>query len=165
MTSGTDKCTCVSCGYMKIEDAFPRAQLRQEDATSKQKCLACVRRLQWLTCAVCKSEKAASVYSPSMLTYPSDMIACCACQETALAATDMSVRKGWITCRRNDCRELVWTRASATSTTQRVQYCMNCSTRTTRVPDQHTCRSCGDRWVERQTDTTKRQRLCIKCRK
>eukprot|EP00971_Amphidinium_carterae_P054940 1082860-Amphidinium_carterae.1 len=59
MQSGTDKFMCVSCGFVKIEDAFPRAQLRQDHATSKQKCLSCVRSLQQLTCTVCKMDKAA----------------------------------------------------------------------------------------------------------
>eukprot|EP00971_Amphidinium_carterae_P096957 1919416-Amphidinium_carterae.1 len=116
MTSGTNKYKCVSCGYMKIEDAFPRAQLRQEDAAAKQNCLSFVKRLQWLTCAVCKTEKAASSYSPSMPTYPTDMIACCACQHTAMGATYMHQRKGWFTCRHKDCRELIWMGAAACTT-------------------------------------------------
>eukprot|EP00971_Amphidinium_carterae_P006703 132217-Amphidinium_carterae.1 len=118
MTSGTDKYRCVSCGYMKIEDAFPRAQLQQEDAASKQKCLACVRRLQWLTCTVCKMEKAASLYSPSMLTYPVDLLACCACQDAMMGATHKSARKGWVTCKH--CRELMRNTPSVTQ----LQYCL-----------------------------------------
>eukprot|EP00971_Amphidinium_carterae_P050997 1003952-Amphidinium_carterae.1 len=161
MTSGTDKYRCVSCGYMKIEDAFPRAQLQQEDAASKQRCLACVRRLQRLTCTVCKMEKAASLYSPSMLTYPADKLACCACQKTANNATHMYNRKGWFTCM--GCRELIWMGSAGSAS--RVWHCLNCSRRTTRVRDQHTCRSCGVRWEEVQREATKRQRLCPKCRK
>eukprot|EP00971_Amphidinium_carterae_P342026 6481159-Amphidinium_carterae.1 len=147
--SGTDKYKCVSCGFIKIEDAFPRAQLRQEDAASKQKCLACVRQLQWLICDVCKTEKAALSYSPSMLTYPTGLVACCDCQKIAQNTTDYSDRKGWMTCKH--CHELMRSTRAATQ----LQYCLNCSNRTTHVRDQHTCRSCGTRWVERQTDVKK----------
>eukprot|EP00971_Amphidinium_carterae_P215278 4272379-Amphidinium_carterae.1 len=157
--TSTEKFTCVICGFTKIEDAFPRAQLQQEDATSKQMCLACVRRQQRLTCAVCKMEKLTSQYSSSMMTVPTDKVACYACQETARSATSMHDRRGWFTCRH--CTEAIWIGNVPSAT--RAQYCLNCSRRTTWVRDQHTCRSCGVKWVERQTDASKRQRLCPKC--
>eukprot|EP00971_Amphidinium_carterae_P054941 1082861-Amphidinium_carterae.1 len=158
MQSGTDKFMCVSCGFVKIEDAFPRAQLRQDDATSKQKCLSCVRSLQQLTCAICKMDKAAHFYSPTMLTHPSDRVVCCACQLAAQDSTNRYSRTGWFTCKH--CRELIW--AATVPGVNRVQHCLNCSSRTTRVRDQHTCRSCGDRWMESQTDLKNRQRLCLR---
>eukprot|EP00971_Amphidinium_carterae_P044715 879644-Amphidinium_carterae.1 len=125
---------------------------------SKQKCLGCVRRHQELTCTVCKMVKVASLYSSSMLTYPTDLLACCACQDTAREATHKYARKGWVTCKH--CREPMWNPPSVTQ----LQYCLNCSNRIPRVRDQHTCRSCGVQWLERQMDGSKRQRLCPKCR-
>eukprot|EP00971_Amphidinium_carterae_P284537 5648970-Amphidinium_carterae.1 len=105
-------------------------------------------------------EKAASLYTPSMLTYPRDQVACCVCQKLARGATDRYSRTSWFTCQH--CHELIWTETAPSAI--HVRHCLNCSNRTTRVPDQHTCRSCGVRWFERQANAIKRQRLCPKCR-
>lgn len=71
---------CCGCNLKKIEDAFPRAQLRQD---SGKKCLSCCKATSELTCSQCGDTKLVDEFYPSMVTFPVEGLACKDCQEEA----------------------------------------------------------------------------------
>ena len=155
LDTGTQKYTCNICKLNKIEDAFPRAQLKQE---GPKKCLACCAAIQELWCNQCGSAKIVGDFHPSMVTFPAEGIACKACQDTVRAKGFKKFRKNWFKCR--GCGEMLPSSVSPDGK----QRCLNCATRGTRQKDEQTCRSCKRKWHEKQGKGKKRARYCPKCR-
>ena len=164
MDSGTLKYVCSVCKVNKIEDAYPRAQLKIEDVcpgTSK-KCLSCCRAMKELQCCKCKEVKDAGDFNPTMVTLPPGGVVCLPCQKEARKGKTWS-RKGWFTCR-GDCGQTLPDAMGSGAGQQR--RCLNCASRGTRQKDQHTCRNkgCKRTWHEKQQRGQKRQRFCPDCR-
>ena len=75
---------CCGCLMKKVEDAFPRAQLKQLDAETARRCLQCLHaHTETLQCCRCKEIKALEDFAPDMLTMPAYATACRACQQEA----------------------------------------------------------------------------------
>ena len=75
------KFKCMACHLHKVEHAFPRAQLAQEDAAAKRQCLTCRRQASRLTCSICQRAKPTEDFHKVMITMPSDNVACKSCQD------------------------------------------------------------------------------------
>ena len=160
--SGTLKYVCSVCKVNKIEDAYPRAQLKIEDAfpgTSK-KCLSCCRAIKELQCCKCEEVKDVGGFNPTMVTLPSAGVVCRPCQEEVKKGATRG-RKGWFTCR--VCSQILPSRINPDSK----ERCPNCASRGTRQKDQHTChkKGCKRTWHEKQQKGQKRQRFCPDCRR
>ena len=50
---------CRGCKFRKLEHAFPRAQLQQDDSEAKRRCLKCLKEVESLNCSVCLGKKQA----------------------------------------------------------------------------------------------------------
>ena len=73
---------CCGCLMEKVEDAFPRAQLKQMDAETTRRCLQCLHAYtETLHCCRCKEIKALEYFEPDMLTMPAYATACKVCQQ------------------------------------------------------------------------------------
>ena len=152
------KHTCTACNLEKIEDAFPRAQLTQEDADRLRQCLTCVKAKPTLTCSVCRETYPAKDFSSTMLTMPPHCTACKDCQ-LKVSGKDKRTRKGWFSCRA--CKESL--PSSAAHKGDR-QHCLNCTTSTMKEKGVQTCKKCGKQWQEEQVPAQARMRFCPSCR-
>ena len=149
---------CSMCKITKIEDAFPRAQLKQ---TGQEKCLSCCQSIKRLRCSECREAKSIEHFDPSMATLPAAGIACKECQDGVKARVDKKLRKDWFTCR--TCAAVFL--AAASSNPASPQRCLNCASRGTRQKDEQTCRGCKRRFHEKQVRGRKRSRRCPDCRR
>ena len=160
-----ERAECVNCQTKKILDAFPRAQLEQQGASSKQRCLKCLKlTVKELPCCRCAKVKDVLEFSPTMLTMPLDAAACLDCQadvEQKPAANKLRV--GWFACR--GCAQMCPDSAGRGSGQR--QWCLNCSKRSDKVVGQQTCRnrSCKRKFVQEQIANQPRKRYCPDCRR
>ena len=154
------KYPCSVCKLAKIEDAFPRAQLKQED---NRKCLACCRNLSQLQCYECGKCKSIEHFNSTMVTFPAVGVVCKACQDAMKDKVDKKERKNWFTCR--SCRELLPTTAGEAAGRQ--FRCFNCASRGTRQKDEQTCynKACKRKFHWKQVKGQKRMRYCEACRR
>ena len=145
----------------KIKDAYPRAQLKQEDVT--RKCLACCKAINQLQCRGCGQTKTVDDFHPSMITLPSEGVACQICQEEVGQEIDKKNRKNWFTCRA--CRQVLLIAVCKEQQDQR--RCLNCASRGTRQKDEQTCRNknCKKKFHEKQQKGQERKRFCPECRR
>ena len=150
---------CCGCNLKKIEDAFPRAQLRQD---SGKKCLSCCKATSELTCSQCGDTKLVDEFYPSMVTFPVEGLACKDCQEEAKRDSTRA-KKGWFECR--SCLQILPNTVVSGEGLQR--RCLNCATRGTRQKDELTCRNkdCKRKWHEKQGKASARKRFCPNCRR
>ena len=161
LDKGTMKYVCSGCKMNKIEDAYPRAQLKQEDKT--RKCLACCKAINQLQCSRCGQTKAVDNFHPSMITLPSEGVACKICQEEMEMEVYKPQRKNWFTCRA--CRQVLPIAVCKEQQDQR--RCLNCASRGTRQKDEQTCRNknCKKKFHEKQQKGQERKRFCPECRR
>lgn len=160
---------CTVCNQSKIEDAFPKAQLRQDQAAERQRCLVCCLEQEQMLCQQCEKTKAASEFDSMMCTLPTGFVVCTCCQGALKA--DIARRWGWFECR--GCKLFLLKGAAfhaeegpSSSASQRSPHCLNCAWGHKRRPGQHTCRKCGRTWAEEQANKNKRgPRLCPHCRR
>ena len=84
---------CALCKHSKIMDAFPRAQLEQADAITRQVCLKCLHAQDHFVCTLCGVSKERDSYQPQVLTLP--------CQRPCLGCQPVTGerKRGWTTCR------------------------------------------------------------------
>ena len=61
---------CRGCKFRKLEHAFPRAQLQQDESEAKRRCLKCLKGVHALNCSVCLGEKPLSEFNSAMATMP-----------------------------------------------------------------------------------------------
>ena len=160
---GLQKHECMGCNTNKIAEAFPRAQLAQEDAASLRQCLKCiqVRRIE-MQCCRCLQPKPLVDFEPEMVTMPLAGVLCKACQGT-VRTQEKRHRGGFFTCR--TCSKVFPNRVAVDE--GRVQRCLNCASRGNRKVGEHTCRNavCKRKWKEAMPADGKRQRYCPSCRK
>lgn len=180
LPKASKKIQCDQCKWNKVAEAFPRAQLPQEQdgdheaeeddedvdlqqqpPAKRRRCLPCLQQATHLQCCKCDATKPVADFIPEMVTMPPGCVACKACQEEA-RQTIKEFRDGWLTCR--TCKQLFPTVPDMAGRRQR---CLNCQSRSTWKENEHTCRNpkCGKKWTEVQTKGMKRQRNCPKCRK
>jgi len=152
------KYPCSICKLAKIEDAFPRAQLKQEDG---KKCLACCKKADILQCAHCGRSKSIEYFNATMVTFPAGGVVCKACQDAMKDKVDKKERKNWFTCR--SCGEMLPAGAGSQQALDQ-RRCLNCASRGIRQKDEQTCRSCKSKWHE-QVKGKKRARYCLRCRR
>ena len=146
---------CSQCKLFKIEDAFPRAQLK---TATTQQCLACLQSLQKVHCTICNREKPQKEFSPAVITL-SQGRCCSTCQAEAKGKLRPGQgSRGWFACL--GCEELLPKAAQPQQSSRR---CQNCSSRSTRAVDVQTCRGCGQKFTEKVKDGC-RKRMCFKCR-
>eukprot|EP00438_Fugacium_kawagutii_P026100 Skav226891 [mRNA] locus=scaffold1187:591614:592243:- [translate_table: standard] len=160
LDAGTMKYLCSQCKVNKIEDAFPRAQLKQEEA---KKCLSCCRSIKYLLCSACETNKPIDDFHSTMLTFPAAGVVCKACQEEARGQENNKYRKNMFTCR--GCHQIFPGAAGVGQDRQR--RCLNCSSRGTRQKDEQTCRNkgCKRTFHEKQVKGQPRKRFCPECRR
>ena len=152
------KYPCSICKLAKIEDAFPRAQLKQEDG---RKCFACCKKADILRCAHCGDSKSIEYFNATMVTFPAGGVVYKAYQAAMKDRVDKKERKNWFMCR--GYRQTF--PAAASSKQSGHQHCLNCASRGTRQKDEQTCRSCKSKWHEKQVKGKKRARYCLRCRR
>ena len=156
---------CLSCMQDKVEAAFPIAQLNQEAAETKRRCLPCLRseRME-MKCVRCTHSKPAKDFEPDMVTLPLAGVLCLTCQEE-VRQMNRRQHAGYFSCSSRGCGKIFPAVVGAGK--DRAKLCLNCSSRDTRVAGQQTCRnqSCKRKWTEHQPDKQKRQRYCPDCRK
>ena len=164
LDTGIMKYVCSICKLNKIEDAYPRAQLKAESLVpgAGRKCLSCCRAVKRLQCCECGNNKDAAEFHASMLTLPSSAVACKACQEQIMSKLYRKLRKSWFTCR--GCGQIYPT--TVASEQDRQSRCLNCASRGTRQKDEQTCKnkSCKRKWHEKQIKGQARKQLCPDCR-
>ena len=97
LPSGLARLDCRGCKFRKLEHAFPRAQLQQDDSEAKRRCLKCLKEVESLSCSTCLSEKPISEFSSAMATMPW-AAACGSCAKDAKTKLRQG-RAGWFTCR------------------------------------------------------------------
>ena len=152
------KYPCSICKLAKIEDAFPRAQLKQEDG---KKCLACCKKADILQCVHYGGSKSIEYFNATMVTFPAGGVVCKACQDSVEKQAFKRFRKNWFKCR--GCGQTFT--AAASNKESEHQHCLNCASRGTRQKDEQTCRNCKRKWHEKQVKGKKRVRYCPRCRK
>ena len=156
---------CFGCRANKIAEAFPRAQLMQEDADKLKKCLKClqVQRAE-MQCCRCLETKVQAQFEPEMVTMPAACIVCLICQED-IRQNPRKCRAGFFSCK--TCGK-VFSNPEATGK-DRLRRCLNCCTRDSWTKGLFTCRNqyCKRKWAEdqNQPEDAKRQRYCPACRK
>eukprot|EP00435_Cladocopium_sp_Y103_P052813 s1242_g16.t1 len=150
---------CSTCKINKIEDAFPRAQLKQE---GQEKCLTCCQAIKRLQCCGCRKAKGIEHFSPTMVTLPLAAAACKECQESVKAQAVKNLRKNWFKCR--TCQDM-FPSAACSDPSSENRRCLNCASRGTRQKDEQTCRGCKRRFHEKQEKGRKRSRRCPDCRR
>ena len=158
---GAVKNLCGGCNAQKIEDAFPRAQLKLQD--EKPLCLSCVQKHKVLRCAQCLESKPVEAFSTTMVTVPKKNVMCKDCQQKSKETPNRHGDK-WFSCR--TCGE-IFSGAPEDDNKKRARRCFNCASRNTRQKDRHTCRNpdCGRTWHEQQLKGATRKRYCPQCRK
>ena len=157
-----EKHTCVGCNTNKIAEAFPRAQLVQENAAALQRCLKClqIQRAQ-MECCRCGENKDQLDFEPEMVTMPVCGVVCKACQEE-VRQQNRRQHPGFFSCQ--TCGKVF--SISVAVGKDRGRRCLNCSSRDTWTEGELTCRSCKRKWREEQPHVDgKRQRNCPACRK
>ncbi|CAJ1461990.1 unnamed protein product [Effrenium voratum] len=161
LPSGLARLDCRGCKSRKLEDAFPRAQLQQDESEAKRRCLKCLKGVHALNCSVCLGEKPLSEFNSAMATMPWAAV-CGPCGKSARQQPKPG-RAGWFACR--TCETFLPPQGAARgeASAQR-QRCLNCAARGSRAKDCHSCRKCGKQWIERQAVGANRQRRCPKCR-
>ena len=164
LDSGTQKYVCDQCKVNKIEDCFPRAQLKQEGEAAKKFCLSCCKAVANLCCINCQTIKAVASFHPVMVTMPATGMVCIACQGEVQQQLRTKGRKGWFSCR--VCLQ-IFPQAAAAGAKGQQQRCLNCASRTTRQKDEQTCRNrgCKRKFHEAQAPGLPRKRFCFECRK
>ena len=80
LPTGAAKHVCTGCKWRKVEHAFPRAQLTQNEAEDKKLCLLCLQQAQQLECAKCQTIKDVADFHSVMITMPTTQIVCKTCQ-------------------------------------------------------------------------------------
>ena len=162
LDSGTIKYVCGKCKINKIEDAYPRAQLKQGKEV-KPTCLACCKAVDHLKCSQCEKVKPVEEFEAVMLTLPERTTACKQCQEQAKKGQTKG-RTGWLTCL--GCKALLPSRAAPPDLDGRFRRCLNCVSRNTRQKDETTCRNkaCKRKFEEKQVQGQPRKRYCPACR-
>ena len=159
-----EKAECVNCQTSKILDAFPRAQLEQQGASSKQRCLKCLKlTVKELACCRCAATKDLRNFAPNMITMPMAAAVCLACQSDVGHAPANQVRQGWFTCQA--CKQ-IFARGAERGESKK-QWCANCSSRSSKVTGTQTCRNkaCKRKFVEEQQGAGPRKRYCPSCRR
>ncbi|CAJ1460811.1 unnamed protein product, partial [Effrenium voratum] len=161
LPSGLARLDCRGCKSRKLEDAFPRAQLQQDESEAKRRCLKCLKGVHALNCSVCLGEKPLSEFNSAMATMPWAAV-CGPCGKSARQQPKPG-RAGWFACR--TCETFLPPQGAARgeASAQR-RRCLNCAARGSRAKDCHSCRKCGKQWIERQAVGANRQRRCPKCR-
>ena len=147
------KLRCAQCGRQQIEEWFPPAQLKQQQAETRRRCLDCLRQVTEITCMICTETKPPSEFHATMMTYPSNCVACKSCQ-AGFSDKPKRTRTGWFRCRSQNCNQDFPSAASGNATNQA---CLNCADRSTRTHGLRTCRSC-----KKQFKSTERG-LCPDC--
>ena len=164
--NSSQKHVCDGCKINKVEDAFPRAQLQQDETKAVQKlCLKCCRgRTHHLQCSQCKTTPALhGRFRPNMATMPTAWIACETCQNDAQQRVSREY-SGWFECR--GCGQMFPMPKSRKTGDKRGRRCLNCQTRCTWTKGENTCRGCKRKWTEDQPkDGSARKRYCPTCRK
>ena len=155
LEKGAKRIACSTCRVNKIEDAFPRAQLKQ---AGNEKCLTCCQAIKRPQCYECRQIKGIEHFAPTMVTFPAAGVICTACQDAVKEKGFKKLRKNWFKCR--SCGELL---PSSVSPDDK-QRCLNCATRGTRQKDEQTCRGCKRKWHEKQVKGQQRKRFCPECR-
>jgi hypothetical protein len=153
---------CFGCDTNKIAEAFPRAQLVQENADSLRRCLKCVQiQHAEMQCTRCAETKAQPDFEPEMVTMPGCGVVCLACQGE-VRQQNRRKHPGFFSCRA--CGKVFSTSVAVGKDQGR--RCLNCASRDDRKVGECTCRSCKRKWVEeRLPGDGKRQRCCPDCRK
>ncbi|CAK9075903.1 unnamed protein product [Durusdinium trenchii] len=150
------------CQRERCKDIKRNTAVKTLDETAREpKCLKCLQKAELLTCARCNVSKHINEFEPVMATMPAAFVACTACQ--AHFKKHPHTYHGWFTCRA--CNHIFSCEAQNNKTKRQRQYCLNCSVQ--RAPhknNEHTCRKCSRRWLERQAPS-KRKRLCPDCRR
>ena len=144
---------CTACGVIKIQDAFPRAQLVQPNAESRRQCTVCRSNLAELTCTNCGRRKEAAEFSASMRTMADDAVACFGCQQEVKGKAKR-LRTGWFSCQ--TCKEsFPETGVGNEGNTQ----CTHCASRSARQAGWQKCsnRKCGKKFQ------SKGRGLCPAC--
>ena len=127
LPSGLARLDCRGCKFRKLEDAFPRAQLQQDDSEAKRRCLKCLKEVDISECSVCESTKQISEFNSAMATMP--WAAVCADCAADVRRQPKWGRAGWFTCRTCD---LFFPGAGAAEhnvlpSSARSQRCLNCA--------------------------------------
>ena len=164
LPSGLARLDCRGCKFRKLEHAFPRAQLQQDDSEAKRRCLKCLKEVESLSCSTCLSEKPISEFSSAMATMPW-AAACGSCAKDAKTKLRQG-RAGWFTCRTCEVffPEAAVANCDGDALHARRQRCLNCASRGSWARGKSTCRKCGGVWSQPREQGDKRQRLCPKCR-
>ncbi|CAJ1393587.1 unnamed protein product [Effrenium voratum] len=97
LPSGLARLDCRGCKSRKLEDAFPRAQLQQDESEAKRRCLKCLKEVRALNCSVCLGEKPLSEFNSAMATMPWAAV-CGPCGKSARQQPKPG-RAGWFACR------------------------------------------------------------------
>ena len=162
LESGTVKYVCGKCKINKVEDAYPRAQLKQRNEV-KPTCLTCCKAVDRLKCGQCEKVKPVEEFEAMMVTLPHTMNACKQCQEEIKKNTNR-LRTGWFTCR--GCKTVLPEIAAPPDHLGQHRRCLNCASRNTRQKDEQTCRNkaCKRKFVEKQVSGQPRKRYCPACR-
>ena len=167
--SGCQKYICDGCKITKVEDAFPRAQLQQDESKAVQKlCLKCCRgRTHHLQCSQCQTTPALQgKFRPNMATMPAAWIACETCQNQAQQKIKRPRKYSrWFECR--GCGQMFPTASKSSKTDDKQgRSCLNCQSRCAFTRGEQTCRGCKRKWTEAQPkDGSARKRYCPTCRK
>ena len=171
LDSRSQKFVCDQCKTNKIEDCFPRAQLKKTmNEEVKPICLACCKAVDHLKCGQCEKVKQADKFHPTMVTLPPPGVACKDCQREAGKKT-IRQWSGWFKCR--GCHELLPTAAVAPAfqdgkhSEKEQRRCLNCASRNTRQKDEQTCRNkgCKRKFEEKPVAGQPRKRYCPACRR
>ena len=161
---GLEQHECFGCNTLKIAEAFPRAQLAQEDANTLRHCLKCcqAQRAQ-MQCLRCLDIKASPEFEPEMITMPTSGILCLACQEEIRQQKNRQWT-GSFACR--VCHKIFLTTVAAGKKEGR--NCLNCASRNTqdRKKGEQTCRGCKRKFTAPPAADGKRPpRNCPDCRR
>ena len=163
LDSGTIKYVCGKCKINKIEDAYPRAQLKTRSEETMPTCLACCKAVDHLKCGQCEKVKPVEEFEAVMVTLPEGMTACKLCQEEIKKNSNRQ-RTGWFTCQ--GCKAVLPEMAAPPDLVGQHRRCLNCTSRSTRQKDEHTCRNkaCKRKFEEKQVQG-QRKRYCPACRR
>ena len=88
------KVRCAQCRRQQIKEWFPQAQLKQQQAEIKRRCLFCLRTLEELRCAICGENKPVDQFQTTMVTFPQNCAACTSCQNSIKDAPNRSPLDG-----------------------------------------------------------------------
>ena len=126
LPSGLARLDCRGCKSRKLEDAFPRAQLQQDESEAKRRCLKCLKGVHALNCSVCLGEKPLSEFNSAMATMPWAAV-CGPCGKSARQQPKPG-RAGWFACR--TCETFLPPQGAARgeASAQR-RRCLNCAPR------------------------------------